>query len=83
MEYNNEKTVNEIKKLLSMIEYDAQNMNDSSREEERIRLEATYEELECMWRTLEIVGNYVERAKTLIDKMLDEREDMEAEDEGE
>jgi hypothetical protein len=27
--------------------------------------------------------DYIERAKTLIGKMLDEREDMEAEDEGE
>ena len=83
MEYNNEKTINEIKKLLSTIEYDAQNMSNGPREKELIRLEATYEELECMWRTLEIIGDYAERARTLIGKMLDEREDMEAEDEGE
>lgn len=83
MEYNNEKTVNEIKKLLDMIEYDAQKMHNGPREKERIRLEATSEELECMWRTCELMEDYIGRAKTLIGKMLDEREDMEAEDEGE
>jgi hypothetical protein len=78
MEYNNEKTIKRIRDLLFLIESDAATLMD-----EGIRLEASTEELEVHYRTCELMEDYIERAKTLIGKMLDEREDMEAEDEGE
>jgi hypothetical protein len=77
MEYNNIKTINKIRDLLFLIESDATLMNES------VRLEASTEELGVSYRTCELMVDYIERAKTLIGKMLDEREDMEAEDEGE
>lgn len=82
MEYNNEKTIKRIRDLLFLIESDAATLM-SDRLGEGVRLEASYEELEVMWRTLEMVEDYAQRARTLIGKMLDERDDMEAEDEGE
>ena len=82
MEYNNEKTINYIRNLLFLIESDAAILM-SDRMGEGIRLEASTEELEVQYRTCELMEDYIERAKTLIGKMLDEREDMEAEDEGE
>lgn len=82
MEYNNEKTIKRIRDLLFLIESDAA-MLKSDRLGEGVRLEASTEELEVCYRTCELMEDYIERAKTLIGKMLDEREDMEAEDEGE
>ena len=82
MEYNNEQTVNNIRNLLFLIKSDAA-MLRSDRLGEGVRLEASIEELEVYYRTCELMEDYIERAKTLIGKMLDEREDMEAEDEGE
>lgn len=82
MEYNNIKTINRIRDLLFLIESDAV-MLKSDRLGEGVRLEASTEELEVCYRTCELMEDYIERAKTLIGKMLDEREDMEAEDEGE
>ena len=82
MEYNNEKTVKRIRDLLFLLESDAA-MLKSDRLGEGIRLEASTEELEACYRTCELMEDYIGRAKTLIGKMLDEREDMEAEDEGE
>ena len=82
MEYNNEQTVNNIRDLLFLIESDAATLM-SDRLGEGIRLEASTEELEVCYRTCELMEDYIERAKTLIGNMLDEREDMEAEDEGE
>lgn len=77
MEYNNIKTINRIRDLLFLIESDATLMSES------VRLEASTEDLEVHYRTCELMEDYIERAKTLIGKILDEREDMEAEDEGE
>lgn len=82
MEYNNEKTISRIHDLLFLIESDAATLM-SKRLGEGVRLEASTEELEVCYRTCELMEDYIERAKTLIGKMLDEREDMEAEDEGE
>ena len=82
MEYNNEQTVNNIRNLLFLIESDAATLR-SDRLDEGVRLEASTEDLEVCYRTCELMEDYIERAKTLIGKMLDEREDMEAEDEGE
>ena len=81
MEYNNEKTIKCIRDLLFLIASDA-TMLKSDRLGEGVRLEASTEELEECYRTCELMEDYIERAKTLIGKMLDEREDMEAEDEG-
>lgn len=82
MEYNNEKTINRIRDLLFLLESDAA-MLKSDRLGEGVRLEASTEELEAHYRTCELMEDYIGRAKTLIGKMLDEREDMEAENEGE
>lgn len=82
MEYNNEKTIKRIRSLLFLLESDAA-MLKSDRLGEGVRLEASTEELEVCYRTCELMEDYIERAKILIGKMLDEREDMEAEDEGE
>lgn len=82
MEYNNEKTIKRIRDLLFLIESDVSILK-SDRLGEGVRLEASTEELEVCYRTCELMEDYIERAKTLIGKMLDEREDMEAEDEGE
>ena len=82
MEYNNEKTINRIRDLLFLIESDAATLM-SDRLGEGVRLEASTEELEVCYRTCELMEDYIERVKTLIGKMLDEREDMEVEDEGE
>lgn len=82
MEYNNEQTVNNIRNLLFLIKSDVDTLR-SDRLDEGVRLEASTEELEVCYRTCELMEDYLERAKTLIGKMLDEREDMEAEDEGE
>ena len=82
MEYNNEQTVNNIRNLLFLLESDA-DMLRSDCLGEGVRLEASTEELEVYYCTCELMEDYIERAKTLIGKMLDEREDMEAEDEGE
>ena len=82
MEYNNEQTVNNIRNLLLLIESDA-DMLRSDRIGEGVRLEASTEELEVYYRTCELMEDYLERAKTLINRMLGEREYMEAEDEGE
>ena len=75
MEYNNEQTVNNIRNLLFLLESDAATLR-SDRLDEGVRLEASTEELEVCYRTCELMEDYIERAKTLIGKMLDEREDM-------
>ena len=77
MEYNNEKTATNITKLMSTIAYDANNIKED------LSLELPIEELERLWRVCSFIATNAERAKVLIGKMLDEREDMEAEDEGE
>ena len=82
MEYNNEQTVDYIRILLFLIKSDADTLR-SNRLNEGVRLEASTEELEVYYRTCELMEDYLERAKILIGKMLDEREDMEAEDKGE
>lgn len=82
MEYNNEKTIKRIRSLLFLIESDAA-MLKSDHLGEGVRLEASTEELEVCYRICELMEDYIENAKTLIGKILDEREDMEAEDEGE
>lgn len=82
MEYNNEQTVNNIRNLLFLVKSDA-DMLRSDRLGEGVRLEASTEELKVYYRTCELMEDYIERAKILIGKMLDEREDMEAENEGE
>ena len=82
MEYNNKQTVDNIRNLLFLIKSDA-DMLRSERLGEGVRLEASTEELEVYYRTCELMEDYIKRAKILIGKMLDEREDMEAEDEGE
>lgn len=85
MEYNTKKNIEAIKNLMFLIESDAKSIKDTGILGEGLRLEATDEELECMWRTCELIESYADRARVLIGKMLDEREDMrnEAEEEDE
>lgn len=82
MEYNNNQTVDYIHILLFLIKSDADTLK-SKRLGEGVRLEASTDELEECYRTCELMEDYIDKVKTLIGKMLDEREDMEAEDEGE
>lgn len=82
MEYNNEKAINRIRDLLAFVESNAAILRNEQLGE-GVRLEASSEELEAFYRTCELMEDYLERAKISIGKMLDEREDMEAEDEGE
>lgn len=82
MEYNNEQTINNIRNLLFLIKSDADTLK-SERLGEGVRLEASTEELEVYYRTCELMEDYLERAKILIGKILDEREDMEADGEDE
>lgn len=76
MEYNNEKTISRIRDLLFLIESDAATLM-SDHLGEGIRLEASTEDLEVHYRICELMEGYIERAKILIGKMLDEREDLE------
>lgn len=80
MEYNTEKHINSIRDLLFLIESDAATLR-SNELGEGVRLEASYEELEQMWRICEMIEDYADRARMMIGKMLDERDDMEAEGE--
>ena len=82
MEYNNEQTINNIRNLLFLIKSDADALK-SKRLGEGVRLEASTDELEEYYRTCELMEGYIERAKILIGKMLEERKDMKTEDEGE
>ena len=82
MEYNNEKTIKRIHDMLFLLESDAATLR-SNRLDEGVRLEASIEELEVCYRTCELMEEYIEHTKIFIGKMLDEREDMEAENEGE
>lgn len=77
MEYNTEKNIKNIKCLLNLIKYDAESLL------KELKVEATDDELDCMWRVCEMIEDYADRARVLIGKMSDEREDMRAEEEGE
>lgn len=74
MEYNTEKNIENIKRLLSLIKYDAESLL------KELKVEATDDELDCMWRTCEMIEDYADHARILIGKMSDEREDMRAEE---
>lgn len=76
MEYNNSKTIESIKLLASMIRGDAFELSE-------ISLSQTNDELDRLWRVCEMIEGYANEAKTLIGKIVDEREDMEAEEEDE
>lgn len=74
MEYNTEKNIENIKRLLNLIKYDAESLL------KELKVEATDDELDCMWRTCEMIEDYADSARILIGKMSDEREDMRAEE---
>ena len=76
MEYNNTKTIESIKLLMRLIHSDATDT-------EEIKLNMENSQLETLYRCCELMEGYASEARILIGKMLDEREDMEAEDEGE
>ena len=70
MEYNTGKNIENIKRLLNLIKYDAESLLKG------LKLEATNDELDCMWRACEMIEDYADHARILIGKMSDEREDM-------
>lgn len=74
MEYNTEKNIENIKRLLNLIKYDAENLL------KELKVEATDDELDCMWQACEMIEDYADRARMLIGKMSDEREDVRAEE---
>jgi hypothetical protein len=76
MEYNNEKTIETIKLLARMIQSDASELSE-------ISLTQSNDELDRLWRICEMIESYADEARILVGKITDEREDMEAEDEGE
>jgi hypothetical protein len=76
MEYNNEKTIETIKLLAHMIQSDASELSE-------ISLTQSNDELDRLWRICEMIESYADEARILVGKITDEREDMEAEDEGE
>ena len=76
MEYNNTKTIESIKLLMRLIHSDATDT-------EEIKLDMENSQLETLYRCCELMEDYASEARVLIGKMLDEREDVEAEDEGE
>lgn len=81
MEYNTKKTVEAAKRLAQIIQYDAKDLAEHL--DVKDPMDINYNELECLYRVCEMIENEVYRAKTLIGKMLDERDDMEEEEEGE
>jgi hypothetical protein len=76
MEYNNTKTIKSIKLLMRLIHSDAADT-------EEIKLDMENSQLETLYRCCELMEDYASEARVLIGKMLDGREDVEAEDEGE
>lgn len=69
MEYNTQKNVEKIRKLVEFIQGDAKEILES------LSLQADNDTLDCMWRLCEMIGNYAEEARVLIGKMNDEREE--------
>ena len=76
MEYNNTKTIESIKLLMRLIHSDATDT-------EGIKLDMENGQLETLYRCCELMEGYASEARVLIGKMLDEREDVEAEEKGE
>lgn len=70
MQYNTNKNVERIRKLIGFIQGDAKEVL------ENLTLTADNDTLDLMWRLCEMIGDYAEEAKVLIGKMSDEREDM-------
>lgn len=75
MEYNTEKNVADIKRLLEVIIYDTKTVL------EKLQLSATDAELDYMWDICDTISDTAEEARRLIGKMYDEREDMRTEGE--
>ena len=69
MEYNTEKNVEQIKKLMKFVQSNAEAILDN------LSLSTTNDTLDCMWRMCEMIGDYAEEARILIGKMSDEREE--------
>ena len=76
MKYNNEKTIETIKLLARMIQSDASELSE-------ISLTQSNDELDRLWRICEMIESYADEARIFVGKITDEREDMEAENEGE
>jgi hypothetical protein len=77
MEYNNREAIEDFKSLKRIIAGDVTEASKTA------RFEATTEELEVLYRTCELIEGWAEEARILLGKLMDEREDMEAEGEGE
>lgn len=75
MEYNTEKNVADIRRLLEIVIYDAKTAL------EKLQLSATDDDLDYMWAVCDTISDTAEDARTLIGKMSDERNDMRTEGE--
>lgn len=77
MEYNNRETIESFKSLMRIIAGDAKEASQTA------DFDASKEQMEVLYRTCELIEGWAEEARILLGKLMDEREDMEAEDEGE
>ena len=71
MEYNTIENINSIKSLLRII------VGDAKQAEANTKYEATKEELETLYRAIEVIEDYAEQARIALGKLMDEREDSE------
>ena len=71
MEYNTKETIENFKSLLRIIAGDA---NEASQTAD---FNASKEQLEVLYRTCELIEGWAERARILLGKLMDEREDCE------
>lgn len=71
MEYNTRETIENFKSLMRIIAGDA---NEASQTAD---FNASKEQLEVLYRTCELIEGWAERARILLGKLMDEREDCE------
>ena len=71
MEYNTKETIENFKSLMRIIAGDA---NEASQTAD---FNASKEQLEVLYRTCELIEGWAERARILLGKLMDEREDCE------
>lgn len=77
MEYNTKETIETFKSLMRIIAGDAKEASET------VDFDSPKEQTEVLYRTCELIEGWAEEARILLGKLMDERENMEAEDEGE
>ena len=71
MEYNNKETIENFKSLMRIIAGDAKKASQAA------DFDASKEQMEELYRTCELIEGWAEEARTLLGKLMDEREDEE------